>query len=98
MRFAPALFAIAFLIIGSGQSFAQAVRGVDFHPLERPKPICSIKGNQIRETLQVVISALLGAGWWLLRATRYHTAGRAALVKHRWYGQTGIGLPKNVCI
>lgn len=36
---------------------------VDARPLERPKPLCSIRGEQVRQALQVVVSVLQAEGF-----------------------------------
>src|SRR5689334_13088918 len=50
-------------LLTAGDVWSQTPRNVDPNPLERPKPLCSIKGEAVRPTIQLVSDTLESAGY-----------------------------------
>jgi len=50
-------------LVAAGEVFSQTPRTVDPTPLERPKPLCQIKGDAVRPALQLVFDTLESAGY-----------------------------------
>lgn len=62
MRFLSIGVMVVALVI-SGEVLGQTPRTVDPTPLERPKPLCQIKGDAVRPALQLVFDTLQSAGY-----------------------------------
>ena len=62
MRPIAAGLIVATLLI-AGDVSSQTPRNVDATPLERPKPLCSIKGEAVRPAMQLVSDTLESAGY-----------------------------------